>query len=128
MIKSTTIIGIRKGNLVVVAGDGQASLGNTVMKSTYGVIGLLLFWWFFYKLVCPMFESYKIQKINKSQKIGFMILLNTYVVFNIYFFSDIFNMFGLFIILTLILLPGYLGSKNEEKMLSQNETVLKGGV
>ena len=57
-----------------------------------------------------------------------MILLNTYVVFNIYFFSDIFNMFGLFIILTLILLPGYLDSKNEEKMLSQNETVLKGGV
>ncbi len=75
-----------------------------------------------------MFERYKIQKINKSQKIGFMILLNTYVVFNIYFFSDIFNMFGVFIILTLILPPGYLDSKNEEKMLSQNETVLKGGV
>ncbi len=33
MIKSTTIIGIRKNNLVVVAGDGQASFGNTVMKS-----------------------------------------------------------------------------------------------
>tara|TARA_Y100000590_G_C15730845_1_gene1016967 strand:+ start:2180 stop:2728 length:549 start_codon:yes stop_codon:yes gene_type:complete len=33
MIKSTTIIGIRKENLVVIAGDGQASLGNTVMKS-----------------------------------------------------------------------------------------------
>ena len=32
-IKSTTIIGIRKKNLVVIAGDGQASLGNTVMKS-----------------------------------------------------------------------------------------------
>jgi len=32
-IKSTTIIGIRKGNLVVIAGDGQASLGNTVMKA-----------------------------------------------------------------------------------------------
>jgi ATP-dependent HslUV protease subunit HslV len=29
----TTIIGIRKNNLVVIAGDGQASLGNTVMKS-----------------------------------------------------------------------------------------------
>ena len=28
----TTIVGIRKGNLVVVAGDGQASFGNTVMK------------------------------------------------------------------------------------------------
>ena len=33
MIKSTTIIGIRKANLVVVAGDGQASFGNTVMKA-----------------------------------------------------------------------------------------------
>ena len=33
MIKSTTIIGIRKGNLVVIAGDGQASFGNTVMKA-----------------------------------------------------------------------------------------------
>ena len=29
----TTIIGIRKDNSVVIAGDGQASLGNTVMKS-----------------------------------------------------------------------------------------------
>ena len=33
IIKSTTIIGIRKENSVVIAGDGQASLGNTVMKS-----------------------------------------------------------------------------------------------
>ena len=32
IIKSTTIIGIRKNNLVVIAGDGQASLGNTIMK------------------------------------------------------------------------------------------------
>lgn len=33
IIKSTTIIGIRKNKLVVIAGDGQASLGNTVMKA-----------------------------------------------------------------------------------------------
>ena len=33
LIKSTTIIGIRKDNLVVIAGDGQASFGNTVMKA-----------------------------------------------------------------------------------------------
>ena len=33
MIKSTTIIGIRKANLVVIAGDGQASFGSTVMKA-----------------------------------------------------------------------------------------------
>ena len=32
-LKSTTIIGIRKDNLVVIAGDGQASLGNTIMKA-----------------------------------------------------------------------------------------------
>jgi len=33
LIKSTTIIGIRKKNLVVIAGDGQASFGNTIMKA-----------------------------------------------------------------------------------------------
>ena len=33
VIKSTTIIGIRKDNFVVIAGDGQASFGNTVMKA-----------------------------------------------------------------------------------------------
>jgi len=33
IIKSTTIIGIRKDSSVVVAGDGQASFGNTVMKA-----------------------------------------------------------------------------------------------
>ena len=32
IIKSTTIIGIRKEKSVVIAGDGQASLGNTIMK------------------------------------------------------------------------------------------------
>ncbi|MBT9385724.1 ATP-dependent protease subunit HslV [Pseudooceanicola sp. CBS1P-1] len=30
----TTIIGVRKGGRVVVAGDGQVSLGNTVIKGT----------------------------------------------------------------------------------------------
>ena len=29
----TTIISVRKGNQVVVAGDGQVSLGNTVIKA-----------------------------------------------------------------------------------------------
>ena len=33
VFKSTTIIGIRKDNLVVIAGDGQASLGNTIIKA-----------------------------------------------------------------------------------------------
>ncbi|WP_163847878.1 ATP-dependent protease subunit HslV [Pseudooceanicola aestuarii] len=30
----TTIIGVRKGGRVVIAGDGQVSVGNTVMKGT----------------------------------------------------------------------------------------------
>ena len=29
----TTILAVRKGNTVVIAGDGQVTLGNTVMKS-----------------------------------------------------------------------------------------------
>jgi ATP-dependent HslUV protease, peptidase subunit HslV len=33
IIKSTTIIGIRRDNMVVIVGDSQASLGNTVMKA-----------------------------------------------------------------------------------------------
>ena len=32
-MKEEVTIGIRKDNSVVIAGDGQASLGNTVMKS-----------------------------------------------------------------------------------------------
>lgn len=31
-IRSTTIISVRKGKEVVVAGDGQVTLGNTIMK------------------------------------------------------------------------------------------------
>jgi len=33
-IYGTTIVSVRKGNKVVVAGDGQVSLGNTVMKNS----------------------------------------------------------------------------------------------
>ena len=33
LVKATTIIGIRLNNQVVVAGDGQASMGNTIMKA-----------------------------------------------------------------------------------------------
>ena len=33
IIKSTTIIGIRKDKHVVIAGDGQASMGNIIMKA-----------------------------------------------------------------------------------------------
>ena len=31
--RGTTILSVRKGNKVVIAGDGQVSLGNTVIKS-----------------------------------------------------------------------------------------------
>lgn len=31
--RSTTILGVRKGNKVVIAGDGQVSMGATVMKA-----------------------------------------------------------------------------------------------
>jgi ATP-dependent HslUV protease subunit HslV len=33
-IRSTTVLTIRDGSSVVIAGDGQVSMGNTVMKST----------------------------------------------------------------------------------------------
>jgi hypothetical protein len=91
--------------------DGQTCedvglLGNLI--STYGIIGFLLFWLFFYKFIYFMFQVLGDRRVNISTKIGMMILLNTYVIYNIYFFSDILNMFGVFIILIIILLPSYL--------------------
>ena len=41
MWHATTIIAIRKDNQVVIAGDGQVSLGNTVMKATANKIRTL---------------------------------------------------------------------------------------
>ncbi len=32
--RSTTILSVRKGGITVIAGDGQVSLGQTIMKST----------------------------------------------------------------------------------------------
>lgn len=34
MFRSTTILSVRRGGRTVVAGDGQVSLGDTIMKST----------------------------------------------------------------------------------------------
>ncbi len=34
MFRGTTILSVRRGDQVVVAGDGQVSMGNTVMKAT----------------------------------------------------------------------------------------------
>ena len=33
MFKATTILGVKRGNQVALGGDGQVTLGNTVMKS-----------------------------------------------------------------------------------------------
>ena len=33
-LHGTTILAVRKGNQVVIAGDGQVTLGNTVLKGT----------------------------------------------------------------------------------------------
>ena len=44
----TTIVLVRKNNEVVVAGDGQVSMGNTVVKST-----AVLFTTVFPILTCP---------------------------------------------------------------------------
>ena len=38
-IKSTTIIGLRKGNEIVIAGDGHASMGPTIIKSMEKKLG-----------------------------------------------------------------------------------------
>ena len=37
----TTIVSVRRGDQVVVGGDGQVSLGNTVMKGTAKKVNLL---------------------------------------------------------------------------------------
>ena len=39
----TTIVLVRKNNEVVVAGDGQVSMGNTVLKSTASKLSMQSF-------------------------------------------------------------------------------------
>jgi len=41
----TTIIGVKKGDDVVIAGDGQVSLGNTVIKGSAKKSAPDLTWW-----------------------------------------------------------------------------------
>ena len=45
----TTIIGVKKGGKVVIAGDGQVSLGQTVIKGTAKKVRKLspgaMMWW-----------------------------------------------------------------------------------
>jgi hypothetical protein len=89
--------------------DSQGLLGS--LLGIYGLVGLGLFGGFLYLAIIPMFRLLKHKKADLSLRFGLMVLLNTYVIFNIYFFGDLFNMYGLLIVLTLILLPGYLTDK-----------------
>jgi hypothetical protein len=82
------------------------------LAGTYGYFGLGIFSVFFYLLIKPTFTSIRNEISNPSESCGLIILINTYVVFNIYFFGDIFNMFGLFIILTIIFLPNHINNKH----------------
>ena len=83
-------------------------LGN--LYGTFGVLGFFIFWLFLFYVISPVFEMIKSEKLQKKihTHFGLLILINTYVVFNLYFFGDLLNMFGLFIILSLIFLPKYM--------------------
>jgi hypothetical protein len=95
--------------------DSKGLLGS--LYGTYGLIGFFFFWVFMLKVITPMFEYIGCASTPRQAQIcfGFLIFLNTYIVFNVYFFGDLFNTFGLLIILSLIFLPQYL-SKTEESM------------
>ena len=99
-----------------ICNDGQGLLANLII--TYGVVGFILFWSFFHFSIKSMFKITSENKVDYSTKLGLMILLNTYVVFNIYFFSDIFNMFGTILLLIIILLPEYI--MRHQSLLDKN--------
>jgi len=80
-------------------------LGN--LTEVYGIVGFILFWTFLFYAIKPVFNMLQDREIDKSIRFGLSVLLNTYVVFNIYFFGDIFNMFGLLILLSIILIPQF---------------------
>ena len=94
------------------------------LTETYGIVGFSIFWIFFYLAIKPMFKVIRYSKIDISKRLGLMILLNTYVVFNVYFFGDIFNMYGLLILLTIILLPDYI-SYQKPMVSSTKEKIYK---
>ena len=94
------------------------------LTETYGIIGFGIFWIFLYLAIKPMFKLIRYSKIDVSKRLGLMILLNTYVVFNVYFFGDIFNMYGLLILLTIILLPDYI-SYQKPMVSSTKEKIYK---
>lgn len=81
------------------------------LLQTYGLVGLFIFWIFLYYVIKPMFLIIRTNKIKTSSIYALILLLNTYVVFNIYFFGDIFNMFGMLILSIIIFLPEYIADK-----------------
>ena len=87
------------------------------LYGTYGLVGFFFFWAFILKVTTPMFDYIGCASTSRQGHIcfGLLIFLNTYIVFNLYFFGDLFNTFGLLILLSLIFLPRYL-SKNENSM------------
>ncbi len=87
------------------------------LSGTYGLVGFFLFWVFILKVTTPMFDFIGCKSKPRQVHIyfGLLVFLNTYIAFNLYFLGDLFNIFGLLIILSLILLPRYL-SKNEDCM------------
>lgn len=99
----------------VTCRNSRGLLGS--LFGTYGLVGFLLFGVFIFKVTKPMFDF--IRRNSKPRQVhiyfGLLVFLNTYIVFNLYFFGDLFNTFGLLIILSLILLPRYL-SENEDSM------------
>ena len=94
-----------------ICGDSQGLLSKILGK--YGLVGLGLFGIFLYLVIGPMFRLLRHKKSDFSVRFGLTVLLNAYVVFNIYFFGNLFDMYGLFIILTLILVPNYINDKSK---------------
>ncbi len=90
-------------------------LGN--VTEIYGLVGLMLLWIFTYFAIKPLFKVIRNKNIEVSKKFALCTLLNTYIFFNLYFLGDIFNMFGLLILLAIILLPDYI--TNQRFMLSR---------
>jgi len=102
--------------------DSKGLISNVI--DTYGLLGLGIFGTFFYYVATPMFGFMKDELIPFSKKFALALMLNTYVVFNIYFFGDLFNMFGLLIILSIVLLPGYLSIRSSLSSESQSKLVV----
>lgn len=107
--ENLSILGQAFGECEKLICEDKGLLDNLLL--TYGISGMILFWGFLYYLAKPMFEIIRSNNIDNSDVFALMILLNTYAVFNIYFFGDILNLFGMLILLIIIFLPEYISNK-----------------